>query len=68
MQNVTKQQDFKTEANTGKPNIRGFVNISEDERLLEDSLRPGIEKLQLLTKMLRRNAMFNNATPIAKPK
>lgn len=50
-----------------KKNVRGFVIMSEEDRLLEDFKRPGLEKLQLFTKMLRRNAMFNNATRITKP-
>ena len=39
----------------------GFVNESEDERLLKDSKRSGLEKLQLFTKMIRRNSMLNKA-------
>jgi hypothetical protein len=34
---------------------RGFVNISEDEKLLVNVNRPDIEKLQLFTKMVRRS-------------
>jgi hypothetical protein len=37
----------------------GFVHRSEDEKLLHDALRPDMEKLQLFTKMLRRNARLN---------
>ena len=39
----------------------GFVNKTEDEKLLTDINRSYIEKLQLFTKMLRRNKMFDNA-------
>ena len=39
----------------------GFVQLSEDEKLLHDALRPDIEKLQLFTKMIRRNATLNKA-------
>jgi|GEM_PF-3737351 len=35
-----------------------FVTESEEERLLKDAGRPGIEKLQLFTKMIRRNVML----------
>lgn len=39
----------------------GFAHLSEDEKLLNDILRPDIEKLQLFTKMIRRNATLNKA-------
>jgi hypothetical protein len=39
----------------------GFVHESEDERLLRDIFRSDLEKLQLFTKMIRRNRMFKNA-------
>jgi len=39
----------------------GFVNESEDDRLLKDSKRSGLENLQLFTKMIRRNVMLNKA-------
>ncbi len=37
----------------------GFVYKSEEEKLLADIHRPYIEKLQLFTRMLRRNATLN---------
>ncbi len=37
---------------------KGFVFESEDDRLITDATRPAIEKLQLFTQMLRRNALF----------
>lgn len=39
----------------------GFVSKSEEEKLLEDMYRPDMEKLQLFTRMLRRNAMLKKA-------
>ena len=39
----------------------GFVSISEEEKLKQDIFRPDIEKLQLFTRMLRRNASLNKA-------
>lgn len=39
----------------------GFVSISEEEKLKQDIFRPDIEKLQLFTRMLRRNATLNKA-------
>jgi hypothetical protein len=39
----------------------GFVHKSEEEKLREDIFRPDIEKLQLFTQMLRRNATLNKA-------
>ncbi len=40
----------------------GFVHLSEDEKLLIDAKRPGIEKLQLFTRMLKRNSTLNKFT------
>jgi hypothetical protein len=40
---------------------KGFVHKSEDEKLMQDVLRPDIEKLHLFTKMLRRNNTLNKA-------
>ena len=39
----------------------GFTFKSEEERLKEDIFRPDMEKLQLFTRMLRRNALLNTA-------
>jgi hypothetical protein len=39
----------------------GFVSKSEEEKLKEDIFRPDIEKLQLFTRMLRRNNSLNKA-------
>lgn len=39
----------------------GFVSKSEDEKLKEDVFRSDIEKLQLFTRMLRRNASLKKA-------
>ena len=36
----------------------GFVSKSEEEKLKEDIFRSDIEKLQLFTRMLRRNAFL----------
>ena len=35
-----------------------FFEKSPEEKLLEDIHRPGIEKLDLFVKMLRRNELF----------
>jgi len=68
MQTIMEKQDLAPGVSKPKPKVRGFVTISEDERLIEDSKRPGIEKLQLFTKMLRRNVMFDKATRFAETK
>jgi hypothetical protein len=60
-ENIGKQSDNTVE-------LKGFVTISGEEKLLRDSRKTGIEKLQLFTKMIRRNAMFNRASLITKPK
>lgn len=44
------------------PVTGGFVFESEDERLAKDVRRTDIEKLQLFTKMIRRNAMLKQMT------
>jgi hypothetical protein len=36
----------------------GFSHKSADERLKEDIFRPDMEKLQLFTRMLRKNALL----------
>ena len=36
-------------------NKYGFKHLSEDDKLLLDAKRSGIEKLQLFTRMLKRN-------------
>jgi hypothetical protein len=38
----------------------GFVYETEDDRLLKDASRSGIEKLQLFTQMIRRNRLLNS--------
>lgn len=44
----------------------GFVHISKDEKLLRDALRSDVEKLQLFSKMLYRNAMLKKAKVISR--
>ncbi len=44
----------------------GFVHISEDEKLLRDALLSDVEKLQLFSKMLYRNAMLKKAKVISR--
>ena len=39
----------------------GFVHESEEARLLRDIYRSDLEKLQLFTRMIRRNRMFKKA-------
>lgn len=44
--------------NVLKENVKnqyGFKHLSEDDKLLLDAKRSGIEKLQLFTRMLKRN-------------
>ncbi|CAN5640999.1 hypothetical protein BH10BAC2_BH10BAC2_29500 [soil metagenome] len=58
------KKEYKTEieklstVNENAP-VYGFVNETEDERLIKEALRPSIEKLQLFTKSLRRNTTLN---------
>ncbi len=44
----------------------GFANKTEDEKLLEAARKPDIIKLQLFTRMLRRNKMLDKARIISK--
>jgi hypothetical protein len=53
--------NIKNQVNEPSVPYSGFVHLSEDEKLLHDALRPDIEKLQLFTKMIRRNATLNKA-------
>ena len=40
------------------PKPFGFVNESEDDRLIRDMNRPPMEKLMLFTQMIRRERMY----------
>ncbi len=40
-------------------NQYGFKHLSEDDKLLLDANRSGMEKLHLFTSMLRRNSMLD---------
>jgi hypothetical protein len=42
MQAITKKLDLTSGNPSKKGKIRGFFTMSEDERLLEDSFRPGL--------------------------
>ena len=44
----------------------GFLHQSEDEKLLQDATRSYIEKLQLFTRMLKRNKILNKASITSK--
>lgn len=55
------QKDIENLLNEPSVSYTGFAHLSEDEKLLKDALRPDIEKLQLFTKMLRRNTALNKA-------
>ena len=61
----TKREELNT-VNEDAPTY-GFVTETEDERLLKEALRPGIEKLQLFTKSLRRNTTLNQMKQNSKP-
>ncbi len=57
-----EDQHIKSENQVQEPApVYGFVSKSEEEKLIEDIFRPDIEKLQLFTQMLRRNASLNKA-------
>jgi hypothetical protein len=50
------------------PDTPGFRFMSEDDRLLLDAQKTGLEKLQEFTLSIRRNAMFNKAIAGSKNK
>ncbi len=56
-----RNNDTITEVSEAAAPYSGFVHLSEDEKLLQDVLRSDFEKLQLFTKMLRRNATLDKA-------
>jgi len=39
----------------------GFIAETEDDRLIKDASRSGLEKLQLFTQMIRRNRILGEA-------
>ena len=66
MNNLNKGQQDLNQLNEQQPAYAGFVYQSEDDKLKEDVMRSPIEKLQLFTKMLRREALFKKATILNK--
>ncbi len=48
--------------------VNGFIHQSPQDKLLVDINRSGLEKLQLFTRMLRRNKMLDKAITISKQK
>jgi hypothetical protein len=44
-----------------KPGSEDLTQLTETERLKRDIYRPDMEKLQLFTQMLRRNALLKKA-------
>ena len=53
---LSKENKYTANIVSEKTAEYGFVSKSEDEKLKEDIFRSDIEKLQLFTRMLRRNA------------
>jgi hypothetical protein len=58
--------DNLNQVNEEQASYTGFIHKSEDERLRENIFRPPIEKLQLFTRMLRREALYKKANIIHK--
>lgn len=50
-----------SQVNEDIPAFSGFINQSEEETLRENIFRPPLEKLQLFTRMLRREALLKSA-------
>ncbi len=66
MNNLNNDPEDLSQANEQQPAHAGFVYKSEDDKLKEEMMRYPIEKLQLFTKMLRREALFKKATILNK--
>ena len=66
MNNINKNPEKLSQVNEDQSAYVGFVYKSEDDKLKEDIMRSPIEKLQLFTKMLRREALFKKATILNK--
>jgi hypothetical protein len=66
MNNMNNNSENLSQVNETQPAYIGFVYKSEDDKLKEDMMRSPIEKLQLFTKMLRREALFRKATILNK--
>jgi hypothetical protein len=61
MKNTGSRKQNLTLVSEDQSEYVGFVHKSEDEKLREDIMRSPIEKLQLFTKMLRRESVLKNA-------
>ena len=61
MKNTGSGKQNLTQVSEDQSQYVGFVHKSADEKLREDIMRSPIEKLQLFTKMLRRESVLKNA-------
>ncbi|SFP54190.1 hypothetical protein [Parafilimonas terrae] len=66
MNNPNNIQAEVNQVNEDEPVYNGFINKSEGEKLRDDMMRSPIEKLQLFTKMLKREALFKKAVILNK--
>jgi hypothetical protein len=60
MKNADFGKESSTQANEDQSQYVGFINKSEDEKLRDKIMRPALEKLQLFTKMLRRESVLKS--------
>ena len=61
MEETKLQKDILNQVNEDQPEYIGFAHKSEDEKLRENIYRPPLEKLNLFTKMLRRESVLKKA-------
>ena len=54
----TSQNQFNEIPNSDISKSVGFINESEDDRLIRDMNRSPMEKLMLFTQMIRRERMY----------
>ena len=61
MNNLDHNRENINQVKEEQPAYAGFVHKSEEDKLKKNIERSPIEKLQLFTKMLRRETLFKKA-------
>ena len=61
MKGINSNTENLSQLNENQSQYTGFINKSEDEKLKQNVMRSPIEKLQLFTKMLRRESVLKKA-------
>jgi hypothetical protein len=61
MKEINSNTENLSQVNENQSEYSGFINKSEDEKLKQNVMRSPIKKLQLFTKMLRRESVLKKA-------